>query len=131
MLDPTKKGYLNAGAKEKPQQDDRRGRITFRIKPHAHQTLLEGSNKTLCTPGPRDPTETDQTAFYVSHGGTSQQWPAAGAWALGAAELDYIACGMGPLEGGHHCPHHGAIEHLTHKLQNNYTKEILSLLRKF
>ena len=101
------------------------GRITFRVKPHAHQTLLE------CAPGPRDPTETDQSAFYVSHGDTSQQWPAAGTWALGAAELDYTACGMGPLEGGHHCPHHGATEHLTQKLQNNYSKEILALLRKF
>ena len=29
----------------------------FRIKPHTHQRLLEGSQKTLCTPG--DPTETE------------------------------------------------------------------------
>jgi len=30
-------------------------RITFRIKSHTHQRCLEGSNKTLYTPG--DPTE--------------------------------------------------------------------------
>ena len=46
-------------AKKKPQQDGRRGEITFRIKPHMHQRCLEGSNKALCTPGPRGPTETE------------------------------------------------------------------------
>ena len=33
-------------AKEKPQQDGRRGEIAFRLKPHTHQRRLEGSNKT-------------------------------------------------------------------------------------
>ena len=80
MLDSTKRGYPNPGAKEKPQQDGRRGRIMFRIKPHAHQTFLEGSNKTLCAPGPRDSTETEpDLPFSVSCGGTSQQTPATGA----------------------------------------------------
>ena len=32
-------------AKEKPQQDGRRGEITFRLKPHTHQRHSEGSNK--------------------------------------------------------------------------------------
>ena len=41
--------------KEKPQQDGRRGKIAFRIKPHSHQRRSEGSNKTFCTQG--DPTE--------------------------------------------------------------------------
>ena len=41
--------------KEKPQQDSRRGKTAFRIKPHSHQRCLEGSNKTLYAPG--DPTE--------------------------------------------------------------------------
>ena len=31
-------------AKEKPQQDCRRGKTTFRIKPHTCQRCLEGSN---------------------------------------------------------------------------------------
>jgi len=56
MLDPTKKYTLCPKAKEKPQQDSRRGKIVFRIKPHTHQRCSEGSNKTLYAPG--DPTET-------------------------------------------------------------------------
>ena len=31
----------------------------FRIKPHIHQSLSEGSKKPLCAPGPRDSTETE------------------------------------------------------------------------
>ena len=54
---PPKKDTSHPSAKEKPQQDSRRGEITFRIKPHTHQRCLEGSNKTLCAPG--DPTETE------------------------------------------------------------------------
>ena len=46
-------------AKGKPQQDGGRDKITFRIKPYTHQRCSEGSNKTLCAPGPRDPTETE------------------------------------------------------------------------
>ena len=45
------------GAKDKPHQDSRRGKIAFRIKPHTCQRHLEGSNKALCTPG--DPKETE------------------------------------------------------------------------
>ena len=55
MLDPTKKNTPHPRAKEKPKQDGRRGKITFRIKPHSHQRCSESSNKTLCTPG--DPTD--------------------------------------------------------------------------
>ena len=33
--------------------------------------------------------------------------------------------------GSYNVTHHKVIEQMTHKLQNNYTKEILSLLRKF
>ena len=46
-------------AKEKPQQDCKKDKITFRIKLRTCQRPLEGSNKTLCKPGPRDPTETE------------------------------------------------------------------------
>ena len=50
--------------------------------------LLEGTNKTFCTPGPRDPTETvPELCLSVSCGGMGQQWPASGAGALGAADL--------------------------------------------
>ena len=64
-------------------QDGRRGKITFRIKPHTRQRA-----QTLCTPGPRDPTETEtELCLSVSCRGTGQQWPSAGAGALGAANL--------------------------------------------
>ena len=43
----------------RPQQDGRRGKIMFRIKPHTYQRCLKCSNETLCTPGPRDPTGTE------------------------------------------------------------------------
>ena len=33
--------------------------VSFKIKPHAHQRCSEGSNKLLCAPGPRDPTEAE------------------------------------------------------------------------
>ena len=54
---PPEKRYPTT--KEKPWQDGRRGKIVFTIKSHTHQRCLEGSNKTSCTPGPRDPTETE------------------------------------------------------------------------
>ena len=51
---PPKKDTPHPRAKEKPQQDSRRGEIMFRIKPHTCERCSEGSNKTLCAPGPRD-----------------------------------------------------------------------------
>ena len=86
MLDPTKKDTSCPGTKNKPQKDGRRGKITFRVKTHILQRHSEGSNKTLGTPG--DPTEPEpDLCLSVSCGGTGQQWPAAGARALGAADL--------------------------------------------
>ena len=50
--------------------------------------MLRGLKHTLCTPGPRDPTETvTELCLSVSCGGTGQQWPAAGAGTLGGADL--------------------------------------------
>ena len=50
--------------------------------------LLEGIDRNVCVPGPRDPTETEtELCLSVSCGGTGQQWTAAGAGALGAADL--------------------------------------------
>ena len=40
-----------------------RGEITFRIKLHARQRPSEGSNKTLCTPGPNGPIETEPEQY--------------------------------------------------------------------
>jgi len=59
MLDPTKKITPRPRAKAKTQQDSRKGKIAFRIKPHTHQRCLEGSNKALCAPGSTDSTETE------------------------------------------------------------------------
>ena len=59
MLDPTKKDTPCPRSKEKPQQDCRRDEIMFRIKPHTCQRCLEGSNRSLCAPGPGYPTETE------------------------------------------------------------------------
>ena len=53
--------------------------------------MLGDLKQTLCTPGPRDPTETEpELCLRVSYGSTGQQWPATGntPGALGAADLD-------------------------------------------
>ena len=47
----TNKQKTHPRAKEKSQQDDRRDELMFRIKPHKCQRYLEGSEKTLLTPG--------------------------------------------------------------------------------
>lgn len=52
-----KKDIPRQRAKEKPQQDRKRGEITVRIKPHNHQRCLEGSKKTLYATG--EPTDTE------------------------------------------------------------------------
>ena len=48
--------------------------------------------------------------------------------ALAAADLGGLACGISPFGGGHHQLHCRAAEQMTHKLENNYTKEVLALL---
>ena len=55
-MDLTKKDTPCPTAKEENQQDGRRGKIIFRIKPQTHEIFLEGSNKNLCALGLRDPT---------------------------------------------------------------------------
>ena len=95
MWDTTKERYLTPWAKEKPQQDGRRGEITFKIKSHTRQRCLEGTNKTSYAPGSRerssDPTrDWARPAFEclsVSWGDIGQQWPATGTGALRAAFL--------------------------------------------
>ena len=50
----------------------------FKIQPHTRQRHSEGSNKTLCSTGPRDPTRAWARPafeyFSVSCGGTGQLW---------------------------------------------------------
>ena len=51
--------------------------------------VTRGFRQTLCTPGPRDPTETEtELCLSVSCGGTGQQWTATGVGALGTADRD-------------------------------------------
>ena len=125
MLNLTKKDTPGPRAK-KPQQDGRRGKIIFRNKPHTHQRSWEGSNKTLCAPGPRDLTETEPDlplSVFMSPGeAQAQQCPARGTGSLAAADLGHSACALSLLGGGHHQPHHRAAKQTTHKLQNNYIK---------
>jgi len=50
--------------------------------------MLRELKQTLCTPGPRDPTEMEpELCLSVSCRCTDQQWTAAGAEALGALDL--------------------------------------------
>ena len=95
---PPEKDTSHPKAKEKPQQDSRKGKIVFRIRLHTHQRHLEGSNKTLCASGPRDPTrDRARPAFEclsVSCRGMGQQWPATETEALAAADLGGVVCGI-------------------------------------
>ena len=75
-------------AKEKPQQDGRRGEIILESN-SIPARMLRGLKQTLCTPEPGDPTETEtELCLSVSCGGMGQQWTAARAGALGAVDLD-------------------------------------------
>ena len=57
------------------------------------------------------------------------QLVAAGTGALAAAVLGGKACGISPLEGDCHQPHNRAAKKATHKLENNYTKEVPTLFQ--
>ena len=74
-------------AKEKPQQDGRRGKIAFGIKSNICQRRLEGSNKSCAHQDPKIPQRLTELCLSVSCRGTGQQWPATGAGALGAIDL--------------------------------------------
>ena len=52
-----------------------------------------------------------------------------GTGALAEAALGRMAWRMSPLGGGRHWPHRRAAEQTTHKLENNYAKEVLALLQ--
>ena len=73
-------------AKEKLQQDGRRGKIRLESNPITPRDARMA--QTLCTPGARDPIETEtELCLNVSGGGMDQQWPASGAGVLGATDL--------------------------------------------
>ena len=109
---PPKKDISDPRAKV-PQQDGRRGKIAFRIKPHTCQRCSEGSKKPLCTPGSRDPTETEPDLCL------SLLWRYGSAVAChrgrgsGCCYLGHTDCGTSPRGGGGHQPHHRASEQTT------------------
>ena len=55
MLDPTKNRFCMFKGKGEAPTRQQEGQIEFRIKPGVCQRLLQGSKKSLCAPGPRDP----------------------------------------------------------------------------
>ena len=74
-------------AKGKPQQDSRRGKITFRIKPQTHQRCSEGSNKPCVHQDPKIPQRLRQNCVWVS---PVEVW------------VSRPGYGISPLGGGHH-----------------------------
>ena len=63
---PPKKDTLRPRAKEKPQQDGKRGKFAFRIKPHSSQRPSEGSNKHCVHQDPEIPQRLSQNCVWVS-----------------------------------------------------------------
>ena len=59
----------------------------FRMKPCSCQKHSEGSNKPCAHQDPGTPQTEKELCLSISCGGTGQQWAAAGAGALGAADL--------------------------------------------
>ena len=63
------------GAKEKPQQDGKRGEIMFRIKLHAHPKCSEHSHKPCADQDPESPQRLGQSCVWMSPG---QVWVSRG-----------------------------------------------------
>ena len=82
-----RKDIQHPRAKEKPQQDDKRGKIAFRVKPHICQRHSDGSNKTLYNQETLQRLRQFFECLSVSCRGKGQQWPAAGAGALGETDM--------------------------------------------
>ena len=138
---PSKKDTLHPRTKEKPWRGGRRGTITFTIKSQTLQRHSKGTNRTLCIWGPNE-------RITDSHRGLSQTslWVfECLLWRHGSA----VTCRR---DGGSGCSRfgrcsiwhksswrslplalvcHGATEQTAHKLENNCTKEFLTLLWKF
>ena len=88
-------------AKEKPQQDGRRGEFALRIKPHTCQRLSEGSNKPCVHQDPVIPQRLRQNCVWVS---LWRYGSMVACFSVGSTECS-SAC-MGPFEGGHHFLHY-------------------------
>ena len=86
-------------AKEKPQQEGKRGQIHTENQTPSLPETLRGLKQTLCSSGPRDPTETETELFEHL------------LWRYGSAVACHRGrgsgcsrpgCGISPLGGGHH-----------------------------
>ena len=101
---PPKKDTPCPKAKEKPQQDDRRGEITFRIKPHTHQSVQKAQTKHVHQ-DLETPERLSQTCLWVFE---CLLWQHRSAVAcrrdgtLCAADLGHQVCGVSSLGGGRH-----------------------------
>ena len=109
-------------AKEKPNKTVGGTKSCLESNPTPIRDTWKAQNKTLCTPGPRDlARDSARSAFEclsVSCRGMGQQWPALGTGALAAADIGGVTCK----------PNHRGTEQTTNKLEDNYAKEILTLL---
>ena len=95
----SKKDTTCQGAKRKPQQDGRRGEITFRIKPHTLQRLCKGSNKPCAHQDPEIHRDWDRTVFecLLQRYGSAVDC----CWGRGSG-CSRPGYGISPLGGGHH-----------------------------
>ena len=62
---PPREAAPHPRVKGKPQQDGRRGKIMFRIKPHTRQRLSEGSNRPCAHQDPETPQGLSQSCVWV------------------------------------------------------------------
>ena len=92
----TLRRYPTSKGKGKPQQDGRRGKIAFRIKPHSCQRLSEGWNKPCAHQDPETPQRLRQNGVWALPEGYRSAVDSCGDSGSG--------CGYGinPLGGGCH-----------------------------
>ena len=88
--------FLQDGAKDNPQQDGRRGKITFRIKSHTHQRCSEGSIKPCVHHRPH------QTCLWVSEHLLRRHGSAVACRRGRGSGCSSPGCGINPLGGGRH-----------------------------
>ena len=78
---------MSKGKGEAPERWQEGQNCVQNQNPNPPETLRE-LKQTLCTPGPRDPTETEaELCVSVSCGSMGLQWTTTEAGALGAADL--------------------------------------------
>ena len=102
--------------------------LEINLRRQRHQEDTQENPVHTRTQGPhRRPSPTCLSVLACLPWIIGQQWPAAGTVTPAAADLGGTAWGTSPLGGGHHWLHHKASEQTTHKLQDNYTEELLAL----